>query len=263
VTAIARDAADNQTVSSPVSVTVSNSSPPPPPPNTTAGLVGAYGFDAGSGTVAADQSATNNHGSIVGAQWAAAGRYGSALRFDGSNDVVNVPDVAALDLTTGMTLEAWVNPAVSSDWRTVILKEINAGLAYALYSNHNAPTPAGYAHIVGTSISDGTGGGGTLPLNTWTHVATTFDGSTLRLFVNGTQVSSRAVSGSMIQSTNPLRIGGNAVWGEYFSGLIDEVRIYNRALTASEIETDMATPVAGGPTTSVPPKAPVNVRVVR
>ena len=263
LTAVARDTAGNQTVSSPVSVTVSNSAPPPPPPTTTAGLVGAYGFDAGSGTVAADASATRNDGSISGAQWAAAGRYGSALRFDGINDVVSVPDAAALDLTTGMTLEAWVNPAVATDWRTVILKEINAGLAYALYSNHNSPSPAGYAHIVGTAISDGTGGPTTLPLNTWSHVATTYDGANLRLFVNGAQVSSRALTGSMIQSTNPLRVGGNAVWGEYFSGLIDEVRIYNRALTASEIQADMASPVTSGPTTSVPPKAPVNVRVVR
>ena len=52
-----------------------------------------------------------------------------------------------------------------------------------------------------------------------------------------------AVTGAIGASTGMLRIGGNAVWGEYFKGLIDEVRIYNRALSAGEIQTDMVTPI--------------------
>jgi hypothetical protein len=71
----------------------------------------------------------------------------------------------------------------------------------------------------------------------------TYDGATLRMFVNGAQVSSRALTGSAVVTSGALRIGGNSVWGEYFRGLIDEVRIYNRALTASEIQTDMNTPI--------------------
>jgi hypothetical protein len=63
------------------------------------------------------------------------------------------------------------------------------------------------------------------------------------LYVNGSQVSTQAAAGSITTSTNPLRIGGNSVWGEYFDGLIDEVRVYNRALTVTEIQTDMITPV--------------------
>jgi hypothetical protein len=58
-------------------------------------------------------------------------------------------------------------------------------------------------------------------------------------------VASRAVTGSLITSTGALRIGGNTVWGEYFSGLIDEIRIYNRALTPAEIQSDMNVPVGG------------------
>jgi hypothetical protein len=57
------------------------------------------------------------------------------------------------------------------------------------------------------------------------------------------QVASQAQTGSMAASTAPLRIGGNGVWGEYFKGLIDDVRIYNRALTATEIQSDMNSPV--------------------
>jgi hypothetical protein len=82
-----------------------------------------------------------------------------------------------------------------------------------------------------------------VPLNTWTHVAMTYDGTTLRLFVNGLQVRASVVGGPMPVSGQPLRIGGNSVWGEYFRGMIDEVRIYNRALTAAEIALDMNTPI--------------------
>jgi hypothetical protein len=64
------------------------------------------------------------------------------------------------------------------------------------------------------------------------------------LFVNGAQVASRAQSGSLTVSTGAIRIGGNQVFGEYFQGRIDDLRIYNRALSAAEITTDMNTPVA-------------------
>jgi hypothetical protein len=63
------------------------------------------------------------------------------------------------------------------------------------------------------------------------------------LYVNGNLVSSQAATGTIFQSSNPLQIGGNSVWGEWFNGLIDEVRIYNRALSQSEIQSDMNTPV--------------------
>ena len=80
-------------------------------------------------------------------------------------------------------------------------------------------------------------------LNTWTHLAVTYDGATLRMFVNGVQVSSEAAPGGAVATNGALRIGGNAFWGEFFKGIIDEVRIYNRALTASEVLTDMVTPI--------------------
>ena len=82
-----------------------------------------------------------------------------------------------------------------------------------------------------------------LGLNSWSFLASTYDGSVLRLYVNGVLVSSSAVSGSLAASSGVLRIGGNGVWPEWFAGLIDEVRIYNRALSAGEIQSDMNTAV--------------------
>jgi glucose/arabinose dehydrogenase/PKD repeat protein len=210
----------------------------PPPPSS--GLVAAFGFNETSGTIAPDASGTGNDGTILNAT-RTTGKYGSALVFNGSNAWVTVADAASLDLTAGMTLEAWVYPRTSSGWRTVVLKE-RAGqqLSYALYGNTNT-------NRASVEISNGSNldvrAPATLALNAWSHLAATYDGATLRLFVNGTQVGSRAVTGAMVVSGNPLRIGGNSVWGEYFNGYIDELRVYNRALSASEIATDMNTPI--------------------
>jgi hypothetical protein len=138
---------------------------------------------------------------------------------------------------------------------------MGGGLPYALNANDNDPKPAGYIRISGQGSSAGSSGPSQVPLNTWTHLAMTYDGMTLRMYVDGQLVDSQAVSGTITTSTNPLRLGGNAVWGEYFAGLIDEVRLYNRAQSATEIQTDMVTPVGGG-STSIPPLAPTGVHIV-
>jgi hypothetical protein len=142
-----------------------------------------------------------------------------------------------------MTIEAWVNPRTLSAWRTVLLKESPTGLAYALYANDNAPRAAGYVRLAGGAADQEVPGTAPVPLNAWTHLAATFDGGTLKLFVNGIRVNSVPLSGNIGTSAAALQIGGNTVWGEYFDGVIDEVRVYRRALNASEIQVDMNTPV--------------------
>jgi chitodextrinase len=204
------------------------------------GLAAAYSFDAGSGAEAADASGMGNTGAISGAGWTTQGRYGNALSFDGVDDWVTVNDAASLDLTTGMTLEAWLFPTALSGWQTAVLKEQSGHLAYAMYANTDGGQPSGE---VFTTSGSSVRGPASLPLNAWTHVAVTYDGAVLALYVSGTLVASGAASGSITTTTGALRIGGNGVWGEYFQGLIDEVRIYNRALTAGEIQTDMNTPI--------------------
>jgi hypothetical protein len=77
-------------------------------------------------------------------------------------------------------------------------------------------------------------------VNTWTHLAATYSGAQLRLYVNGALVASTPVTGSYAVNSNPLWIGGNAVYGEHFRGKLDDVRVYNRALTLAEIQRDMA-----------------------
>src|SRR5437763_17184637 len=82
-----------------------------------------------------------------------------------------------------------------------------------------------------------------LALNAWTHMAATYNGSFSILYVNGAPAANQPVSGSIPPSIGPLRFGGNSIWGEYFAGRLDNIRIYNRPLTQAEIQSDMNTSV--------------------
>lgn len=214
---------------------------PSSPANPSTGLVAAYSFEEGSGSTTADVSGQGNPGVISGASWSTQGKFGNALYFNGANSWVTINDSPSLDLTNSMTLEAWVYPtSAMSGWRAVINKEQPGGFGAAYYlaanSNLNQPELAVY-----TTDWHKLYGGPSLNANQWIHLAGTYDGTTLRLYVNGNQVSSQPQTGGIDVTNGVLRIGGNSYWGEFFQGRIDEVRIYNRALSASEIQSDMNT----------------------
>ena len=124
---------------------------------------------------------------------------------------------------------------------------------YLEATSSNASKPDG-GMIAGGSYADAFGTA-KLSANTWSYLAETYDGSTLRLYVNGTQVASTAHTGSIATSTNALQIGGDSLYGQFFAGMIDNVRIYNTALTAAQIQTDQTTAVASTPDTT-PPSQP-------
>lgn len=207
------------------------------------GLVLNFGFDESSGS-ATDSSGNGHLGTILGAT-RIGGVRGGAIQFDGVDDWITVADAASLDLTAGMTLQAWVRPDAMEGWETLMLKERGAGdFAYALYAHDGGSLPGGAPVPSGNVRAGGTHqtlrGTTQLPAGVWTHVATTYDGVTQRLYINGVQVASRAQSGPIAVSAGVLRIGGNASFdGEFFHGAVDEVRIFNRALTAAEIQAVM------------------------
>jgi hypothetical protein len=133
---------------------------------------------------------------------------------------------------------------LGSAWRNVIIKERTGGEVYNLYANTDTFVPVAYivrasAPSAGVDVISSN----PVPSNAWSHLALTYDNSMLRLYVNGTQVGTRTTSGALLTSTGALRIGGNSIWGEFFAGRIDEVRIYNRALSTAEIQADMNTPL--------------------
>jgi hypothetical protein len=212
------------------------------------GLMAAYSFDEGAGTNVFDASGNTNNGTIGTATWTAYGKYGGALMFNGSSSFVNVKDSASLHLTTGMTLEAWVNPVnngndFGGDFADVVYK---GGDNYYLEGSSNDNyAPAGGGTFGSTDIATyGTNG---LPVSRWSHLAVTYNGSNLLFYVNGVQVSSLAQTGNIETSTNALQIGGDSLYTQFFRGEIDDVRVYNLPLTAAQIQADMNLPVGETP----------------
>ena len=212
--------------------------------STISGLVAAYSFDEGAGTVVNDLSGNGNTGTLVNATWSSSGKFGSALSFNGTNSRVTINDSPSLHLSNAMTLEAWVNPTVvTSAWRDVIYKGGNDNYLIEGTTNHSA-VPGGGATIGTTDLI--TFGTAPLTVGTWTHLAVTYDGSLVRFYVNGVQISSSGITGAILGSNSQLQIGGDSVFGQFFAGLIDEVRIYNVALSATQVQADMLIPVGGG-----------------
>jgi hypothetical protein len=147
-------AAGNKAIA--VTLTVDPATTTPP------GLVGSWSFDETTGTTAADGSGLGNTGTLNGPVHTA-GKLGNGLRFDGVNDWVTVADADPLDLTTQMTLEAWVYPTSGGNsWRTAVLKESTGDLAYALYTGSGNGRPSGHVSTTGDMAANGTA---TLPLN--------------------------------------------------------------------------------------------------
>jgi chitodextrinase len=213
---------------------ITGSAPPVP-----SGLVAAYGFDEAGGSTVTDASGNGNTGTLAGATRTGAGKAGGALSFNGTTARVTVPDAPSLDLTSRFTLEAWVAPSTAPvGWRSIVAKDVDRYYLLAGTTNQNRP---GAGATFGTA-NQNVFGTAVLPVNSWTHLAATYDGTALRLFVNGIQVASGAQTAPVSTSNAVLTIGAN-FYGEHFAGLIDEVRIYNRALTAGEIQADMATPI--------------------
>src|SRR5690606_8653854 len=250
----AQDAAGNTMAPYTWSFTTAATAPSPSPspstsPTPVPGLVAAYGMDEAFGTTVADSSGHGNTGTARNTTRVTTGKYGRALSFNGFSSEVVVNDSASLRLSTGMTLSAGVNPSTVTDWRTVLMKELDEEFipSYGLWASADGG-PMGWILTedeAGMPASDTS-----LPTNTWTHLALTYNGSKAILYVNGVPVVQESVSGSIWDEGGDLRIGANITWGQYFAGLIDEVRIYNRALSAAEIQADMNTPVGPAPPTT-------------
>ncbi|HEU4935164.1 MAG TPA: Ig-like domain-containing protein [Vicinamibacterales bacterium] len=199
------------------------------------GLVASYALNEGAGSVVGDTSGTGPAGTITNATWTN-GRYGQALSFAGSGEV-NFGDV---DLTGSFTVMGWLQTRslYGGTCGSFVMKmrdygfEICGGQLYGEVGANGAWTGR-VARTLTTS-----------DLNVWRHVALTYDGSTVRMYFDGTLVNS--TTGAHTTNNNPLLFGHWYTGAtEYFDGLVDEVRLYSRVLTAAEIQTDMNSPISG------------------
>jgi hypothetical protein len=168
-----------------------------------------------------------------------------ALVFDGVNDRVQIPNSASLaSASSQITVAAWVYLTdISNEWITVMQRTDSGGdfLDFQLHARGGGAQPL----FMVDWNQNGTDDAGEIVLgdivlsaNRWYFLTATYDGSALRFYIDGTLRGTQAKSGGTIpNSGREIWIGGNDVWGEFLKGRIDEVRIYNRALSATEIQT--------------------------
>ncbi len=180
-----------------------------------------------------DSSGTNN-GTMQGTASFVAGEVGQAFSFDGSSGYVSVPDAPTLDsFTNAMTIECWIKSGkltANPGWEGLVCK---GNISWRLLGTTGAKTV--YVAFNGASPTDLFG---TRNVNDeqWHHIAATYDGNTMSLYVDGTLDASQAATGSILQTSDGLTIGNDAAQpGLLWNGLMDEVSLYNRALTSNEI----------------------------
>ena len=217
----------------------------------TGGLVAAYAFSEGSGTTVADASGNGNSGVLTNGPLFVAGKNGGGVSLDGVNDFVNLSNPLSLRLTGSMTLSAWIkSSAFPFDDAAIISKRQSSNTGYQLDTTVDSGP-----RTIGFKISDASGNGiarygaTALALNTWYHVAGVYNasGRTMTVYLNG-QVDNGAQIGTVpaaqSNSNQNVNLGRRpGVPGTFnFAGVLDDVRIYNRALTQAEIQSDMATP---------------------
>ena len=208
--------------------------------NDNTGLLGSWHFDENTGTNAADSSENANIGTLKnGVQWTGGVR-GSALSFDGDDDYVRVPGDASLNATSGVTLMGWFNHrSTGGDGVTGVEKQGQYRLTALTANATSSQWEFQFSGIDGKRYPVRT----TTPVNSdeWHHIAGTFDGSMLRIYVDGVLAGSRAVDVPVRTGNAEFRIGKRDS-NRYFSGLIDEVRLYGSARSAVEIAQDMGEP---------------------
>jgi hypothetical protein len=208
-------------------------------------LAGLWHLDQDSGLTATDSSGNGNDGTLFGgATFTNTAKFGEhAVSFDGVDDFISVPDGdMSLNPPNAITAEAWIRITANGLYPSVISKGNvgNYAESYALFVD-----PSGVlGFLVNTAGNSGGRGivitGPAIPLNTWVHVAGTYDGVNVKTYLNGVQVGIVAHTGLIYQLLNDVLIGKSdrtpsSDPDSFFNGKIDEVRIWNRALGANEV----------------------------
>ena len=191
-------------------------------------------FDEGNGNTAFDETSNNNDGTIDDATWTTEGKFENALNFDGINDLVSVPYSQSIGELQALTLEAWIKRNSQSDGMIIskngpyfisVRNNVVEGGVYA---------GSGWTHVTGTTE---------LETGKWYHIALTYNGAFVKVYLNGSEDGSAIKTGGILSTSQSLHIG----WGEpghnqFFNGTIDEVRISNISRSIFNISDESEEP---------------------
>jgi len=198
------------------------------------GLVAHWGFEEGKGEISEDLSGNRHDAVIKGATWEKGG-IGFCLSFDGADNIVEVKHAKDLSMKDALTIMFWIKASGSNNcWQNIIRKWSADNRNYGIYLNISSGQLCWTASYTESSSPFNDAASSFMAWDdSWHHIAVVFDGSEQRItfYVDGSEQGS-ADAGFQELKTNdaPLAIG------DHFPGLIDEVKIYNRCLSADEIE---------------------------
>jgi Concanavalin A-like lectin/glucanases superfamily/Protein of unknown function (DUF1565) len=220
------------------------------------GPVGYWKFDEGSGTSVSDASGNGSTGSLLNGPVWTTGIKGTALSFDGVDDYVDLGSSPSVNITgAALTLQAWVKGSSPGNYKYIVSKTDGLDVGYGLYTGISGTLRFYVGKGAGLIVTPDV----TSPWdNRWHHVVGTYDGSKLNLYIDGVAGASVAATGNIADSSaRSLNIGRFSEGGFSFKGVIDDVQIYNRALSSTEIQQLYnAVPV-------VRPSSPVNLIVTK
>ena len=211
------------------------------------GLVGYWSFDGKdmAGVTAYDRSGNANNGTLTNGPTRAIGKIGQGLSFDGVDDYVSVGDNDSLDITGSITVATWVRATsfgVGFNEERLVFKGTGVSTAN-IYTLGIADSKAMFSlHLAGFGASDCLGNSPCIVSNTtlvtgrWYHVAGTYDGATIRIYVDGQLGGSQSVVSTGTADANPVLFGSRSDGQDSLTGFLDDVRLYNRALTPAEIK---------------------------
>ena len=199
-------------------------------------VAGVWLFDADDDETAVDTSENGFDGVVNGAEWDSNGKFGGALSFDGASTWVSVESDPRLQAGSAITFMAYFSADNIGDWRQLIAKNAE----YLLRVDPPGEGNNMSAFVFAGGGWEGRASAGVPELNRWTHFAAVYQENppggeqNLRVFVDGVLMQEQARAGGVPGTANPVEFGR---WGagSYFSGLIDEVAIFNAALTADQI----------------------------
>ncbi len=202
----------------------------PGAPVSQGGLVGYWSYDEGAGSTAGDSTANGNDGVINGASWTNNGKVGQALYFDGNNDYVRIGHSSELNITGSMTLSVWVYPTQPATWRRFIDK----GFQNSYYLGTANGTNDIGCYLSNTNVINTADN--TLNINEWNHVVVTYDAANgeVKLYIDGVNTAKNTYAGTITGNTSDVYIGIRSDMSQEFTGKLDEVRIYNYALSREE-----------------------------
>lgn len=210
--------------------------------------VAAWNFNETSGATTSDVSDGSNTGTLTNGAVFAAGKNGNGVSFDGTDDYVNVPDAAPLDLTTAGTIMAWVKIDTLTARRPVLQKGKTATVSPSFGFTINVSNKPNCELSDGTNTQD-LASAVTPATGVWVHFACTWNGSQLIMYKNEFQHANATQTVVPAVNAEPLEIGRWGTSTGWFDGVIDDVRIYNRALSLAEITEVMNTPLVAAPPT--------------